>query len=70
MNDTLPIQTDSQPVIQKLAYTVDESALALGLSPNTIYRLIARGLLKSAGALRHKVIPVTEIQRFLNDTLK
>jgi len=55
--------------IQKLAYTVEEAAQALGISSVTVYRLLARGLLKSSGALRHKVIPVTEIQRFLKDTL-
>jgi excisionase family DNA binding protein len=57
------------PVIQKLAYTVGEAAQSLGVSVETVYRLLSRGLLKSSSALRHKVIPVTEIQRFLNDTL-
>ncbi len=58
------------PTVPKLAYTVEETAQALGLSTITVYRLLARGILKSSGGLRHKVIPVTEIQRFLNDTLK
>lgn len=56
--------------VQKLAYNVEEAAQALGVSIVTIYRLIARGKLKCCGALRHKIIPVTELQRFLKDSLK
>jgi len=67
MTTTLSIQPGQ--LIPKLAYTVDETAQALGLSSITVYRLLTRGVLKSSGALRHKVIPVTEIQRFLTDTL-
>ncbi len=45
-----------------------ESAEALGVSYQTVYRLLKRGLIRSSSALRHKLIPVTEIERFLRDT--
>ncbi len=64
------IQPTTEVSIPKLALTVDETGQALGLSAVTVYRLIARGQLKSSGALRHKVIPVVEVERFLRDTLK
>lgn len=45
-----------------------ETAAILGVSYITIHRLLKRGLLKSSTALRHKLIPMTEIQRFLKAT--
>jgi hypothetical protein len=58
------------PSVPRLAFSMEETALALGVSYITVQRLVKRGLLKSSSALRHKIIPATEIQRFLNDTLK
>jgi len=43
-----------------------ETADLLGVSYITVYRLIQRGLLRCSLALRHKVIPRKEIERFLN----
>jgi excisionase family DNA binding protein len=57
------------PAVPKLAYTMQETADALGVSYLTVHRLLKRGMIRSSSALRHKVIPVTEIQRFLKDTL-
>lgn len=42
----------------------------LNVAPISIYRLLQRGLLKSSSALRHKLIPVSEIQRFLAATTR
>ena len=53
----------------RLAFKPEEAAVLLGLNQFTIYRLLNRGLLKSAGGLRHKLIPQTEIQRYLRDTM-
>jgi excisionase family DNA binding protein len=55
--------------VAKLAYSTQEAALAIGQSEQTIRRLIKRGHLKACGVLRHKVIPATELQRFLRDSL-
>ena len=55
--------------LPRLAYSVKDASQALNVSPVTIYRLLASGLLKSSMALRHKRIPVSELERLLRDTL-
>lgn len=55
-----------KPKLPRLAYTMEETAQILGVSYVTVHRLLKRGLLKSSSALRHKVIPESEIKRFLN----
>ena len=57
------------PALPRLAYSMRETAGILGVNYQTVYRLNKRGLLKSAGGLRTKLFPVTEIERFLNATL-
>lgn len=38
-----------------------------GISPITMHRLIKRGLIKPNRALRHILIPVSELDRFLEE---
>jgi len=52
----------------KLTLTVGEAARALGVSRTTIYRLIAEGHLRASRALRRKLIPAGDLQRFLDQT--
>jgi len=59
----------SQPT-PKLAYSMQETADMLGISYFTVHRLLKRGLLRSSSALRHKLIPRSEIERFLESTLE
>jgi predicted DNA-binding transcriptional regulator AlpA len=54
--------------LPRLAFSAKETAEILGISQNTVYRLLYRGLLKSSLALRSKVIARSEIERFLRDT--
>jgi excisionase family DNA binding protein len=54
----------------RLAYTMAETAKILGVSYITVHRLLKRGLLRSSSALRHKLIPGSEIERFLKSTLQ
>jgi hypothetical protein len=54
----------------KLAYSMRECAVALGISYISVQRLLKRGLLKSSNALRTKIIPRTEIEKFLARTLE
>jgi excisionase family DNA binding protein len=61
---------DNVVTLPRLAYSLDETAQILGVSKITVYRLLERGLLKSSTAMRHKLIPVTEIERFLQETTK
>jgi len=66
-----PAQTaPAKPTLQRMAFSLQETAATLAVSYPTVQRLVKRGLLKSSSALRHKLIPASEIQRFLNDTLK
>ena len=58
------------PPLPKLAYSMRETAEILGVSYFTVHRLLKRGLLRSSSALRHKVIPHVEIERFLKATLE
>jgi excisionase family DNA binding protein len=58
-----------QGVPPRLAYTVKETAQMLGISEKSVRRLIDRGLLRTSKALRHLLIPRSEIERFLRDTL-
>ena len=52
-----------------LTFSVRETAEMLGVSEKSVRRLIARGLLRPSKALRHHLIPRTEIERFLYETL-
>jgi excisionase family DNA binding protein len=72
VNITLPEQnTDNvSQALPRLAYTMQETADILGVSYITVHRLLKRGLLKSSTALRHKLIPASEIERFLKSTLE
>ena len=54
---------------KRLVYTMQETADILGVHYITVHRLIQRGLLKCSKALRKKLIPATEIERFLKETL-
>jgi excisionase family DNA binding protein len=66
-NDTV---VSAKPPLPKLAYSVKETAEILGINYFTVHRLIKRGLLRSSNALRHKLIPKTEIERFLSSTTR
>ncbi len=52
----------------KLAFSRREAAEAIGVSPVTIDRLTARGLLKPSRATRRPLFPVAELERFLRET--
>jgi hypothetical protein len=52
----------------RLALTRQETAKALGVTPITIDRLVARGLLRPCRALRRPLFPIPEIERFLKET--
>jgi excisionase family DNA binding protein len=70
MSDAAPIEIKSDtPALPRLAYSMAETAELLGLSYQTVYRLNKRGLLNSSSALRHKLFPLSEIERFLQSTL-
>lgn len=61
---------DNASQLPRLAYTMQETADMLGVSYITIHRLLKRGKLRSSSALRHKLIPMAEIERFLKASLE
>ena len=70
MNEELQRQKRAQgeAVQNRFAYSVEETAVLLGISTKSVYRLVKRGLLRPSKALRHLLIPATEIARFLEET--
>ncbi len=54
--------------LPRLAYSIDETGKVLGISNVSVYRLIKLGKLKPSSALRHKLIPISEIERFLDES--
>jgi excisionase family DNA binding protein len=70
MNETIkPIANEPGEGLPRLAFSVRETARMLGVSEKTVRRLVVRGLLHPSRALRHLLIPRSEIVRFLHDTL-
>jgi DNA-binding transcriptional MerR regulator len=61
-------QVVTEKPVAKLAYSRDEAARALGISPATIDRLTKRGLLHPSRATRRPLYPQWEIERFLRET--
>jgi len=54
------------PEIERLAYSIQESAEMLGVDYFSVYRLIKRGKLHACRALRGKLlVPRTELLRLL-----
>lgn len=63
-----PTPSNAEP-LPRLAYTMRETAEILGVSYITVHRLLKRGKLRASDAVRNKVIPRTEIERFLRDSI-
>ena len=49
------------------ALKLKDAAKYLGVSPISVRRLIQRGLIKPNRALRHVLIPVDELNKFLSE---
>jgi excisionase family DNA binding protein len=52
--------------LPRLAFTTKETAKILGIGETSVYRLVQRGKLFCSPHLRHKIIPLTSIEEFLN----
>jgi excisionase family DNA binding protein len=51
--------------LKRKAYSIKETGMLLGISQPSVRRLIKRGLLRPNRALRHLLVPASEIDRFL-----
>ena len=60
--------TATTAALPRLAYSMRETAKILGVSYITVHRLLKRGKLRASDAFRTKVIPKTEIERFLRES--
>lgn len=60
--------TKVAPALPRLAYSLKEAAQILGISEKSVRRLVDRNLLRPSRALRHLLIPHSEIERFLHET--
>jgi excisionase family DNA binding protein len=60
------IQPTTTPPIEKLAYRIDEAAVAFGLSRSKIYELIGSGELRSIKAGGRRLILRDDAIAFLN----
>ena len=54
------------PSLETLTYSVTETARVLGVSLPTVYRLIARRLLKPLPGLRHKRVSKRQVLAYVN----
>lgn len=62
-----PVASESrEPSLEPLTYSVAETAQVLGISPPTVYRLIARRLLRPLPYMRHKRIPKRQVHALVN----
>ena len=57
------------PVFPKLAYDRRGASTMLGISPASLDRLVQRGLIKPSRALYKPMFAVTELERFLRETV-
>jgi hypothetical protein len=56
--------------LPKLAFSIPEAGRIIGVSDVTVRRLLKRGKLRCLNSLRHKIIPMAEIERFLKSDLR
>ena len=53
------------PQLEGLTYSVKETAVVLGVSTSTVYRLLYRGVLSCLSCLRHKRISRASVVAFV-----
>lgn len=56
----------SDPVPERLAYSITETARLLGVSYSTVKRMLASGSLRFVRVGEHRRIPRTELYRLLD----
>jgi hypothetical protein len=62
------LKPPSRPKVMPAALKLKDACIYLGgISPSALRRLIRRGLIKANRGLRHILIPVAELDRFLRE---
>lgn len=67
--ETPSVPSGSAATLPRLSLTRGEAAESLGISTETLDRLVKRGLIKPSKALSKPLFPVTELARFLRATM-
>ena len=62
------ISACSSPGLPKLGYTRHQAAQILGISVESLDRLVARGLINPSRALRRPIFTVATLAHFLEET--
>ena len=52
---------------EKMAFSIKEAAVLLGLSYCSVWRMVRRGKLRVVGDLRTKLVPRAELERYLSN---
>jgi excisionase family DNA binding protein len=60
-----PTAVPASTSVERLTYSVAESAHALGVSRATIYRMLTHGTLSPLAGIRHKRIPCQQVRRLV-----
>ena len=60
------VPSPTVPPVESLTYSVTETATVLGVSLPTVYRLVARGVLRPLPGLRHKRLPKRQVHAFVD----
>lgn len=68
MKSILHSAADNGGTHPKLSYTRSEAAKVLGISPNSLDRLVKRQLVFPSRALRRPLFSIAELERFLAET--
>ena len=65
-----PTPVAKEPTIKepRLTYTLKQLGGELNVSPATLYRLEARGLIRPLQGIRRKIYTHKEVERFLSET--
>lgn len=66
LNHNFMIHTETNAP-RKMAVKIPEAAAMLGISQNSVRRLITRGKLRAVRVLRHVLVPISEIERLLSE---
>ena len=70
MTTKLQFPTTAQPPEFRLAVSVNEACRALNIGRTSLYELLAEKKLCSARVAGRRVIPVSELQRLLADSIE
>ena len=64
------ITTDNpKPSVDRVSLTLDEAAASIGISYVSLWRLTKAGKIRTVRALSKQLVPVSELNRFIQDQL-